>query len=185
MALLKHHHGQRRNGMSLEERNKRGLCPDQVLEKIKEASELLGRTVGYEEFKEMHKGRYISSIKYLHGSWSAAVRKAGFMTRDELRHPNREKLIQDLIDFYDMHGRIPMTSDFNRGLLRDKTVYIRVFGTLNNARIEAGMDAVLPMPFGRIKLVPAEDYVNYKTQRQVRREKKAARGVVSAISMVQ
>ena len=55
-----------------------------------------------------------------------------------------------------------MTSDFNRGLLRDRGVYNREFGSLNNARVEAGLNAILPMPFGQhIELTP-EQYFQYK-----------------------
>lgn len=148
--------------MSLEQRNKRGICPDQVLEKILELKEKLGKTPGMDDFHDEYRGRYMAPIKTIYGSYSNAVKKLGLQTRDELRHPNKEKLIQDLIDFQKLNKRIPMTSDFNRGLLRDKGVYIRQFGTLNNARLEAGMNAVIPMPFGQIKELTPDQYIKYK-----------------------
>lgn len=148
-------------GMSLEMRNKKGLCPDQVLEKILDLKEILGKTPSSDEFSEHFKGRYIASIVYQHGSWVNAVKKLGLMTRDELRHPDSEQLLQDLRDFKETFNRIPMTSNFNRGLLRDKNVYIRQFGKLNNARVEAGMNAVMQVSRTRFKEVTPEDYFKY------------------------
>lgn len=156
---LKREHGSR---LSLEWRNKKGLCPEQVLEKILDLKEILGKTPSADEFNERYKGRYMASIVYQHASWVKAVKKLGMKTRDELRHPDREQLLEDLQNFHRMHNRIPMTSDFNRGMLRDKTVYIRQFGTLNDARIEAGLNAVLPLNFGQIKEVTPEEYFRYK-----------------------
>lgn len=148
--------------MSLEQRNKRGVCPDQVLEKIKELEIKLGRTPSHDEFRNEYNYRYVGSIKYQFGSWSNAIHSLGKQTMGELRHPDKTKLIEDLLNFQKTNGRIPMTSDFNRGLLRDRGVYIRQFGSLNNARIEAGMDAVIPMPFGKIITLPPAQYLRYK-----------------------
>jgi hypothetical protein len=156
---LKRERGSR---ISLEWRNKKGLCPEQVLEKILDLKEILGKVPSADEFSAHYKGRYIASITYQHGSWVKAVKKLGLKTRDELRHPDQEQLLQDLRDFKELHDRIPMTSDFNRGLLRDKNVYIRQFGTLNDARIEAGLNAVLALPFGQVKEVTPEEYYKYK-----------------------
>lgn len=154
--------------MSLEERNRRGLCPAQVLEKIMELAEKLGHTPGYEEFQREYHGKYVSSIRYHYGSWTNAVHKCKMTTLGELRHPSKAKLILDLRDFYDKHLRIPMTSDFNRGLLRDRGVYIREFGSLNNARVEAGLNAVIPMPFGQIIELTPEQYAEYRAGHAVK-----------------
>lgn len=156
------HKAHGKNTMTLEVRNKLGLCPEQVLERIQALKDTLGHVPSLDEFQEAYKGRYLSSIKYLHGSWAKAVKKACGTTAEELRRPNRERLIEELVDFNQRHGRIPMTSDFNRGLLRDRGVYIRSFGSLNNARIEAGLNAVIPMPFGQIVELTPEEYIEYK-----------------------
>lgn len=154
--------GKSRGAWSLEKRNKEGMCPDQVLEKIKDLAEILGKTPSVTEFQEHYKYRFVGSIQFQHGSWQAAVKKCGLKTRNELRTPDKEALLQDLIDFRDKYDRIPVTSDFNRGLLRDRGVYIRTFGTLNNARMEAGLNAVIPMPFGQIVELTPEQYLRYK-----------------------
>lgn len=147
---------------SLEQRNKMGLCPDQVLEKISDLATKLGHTPSMDEFNAEYKGRYVGSIKYQHGSYLEAVKKLGLTSAKELKEPSNEKLLQDLIDFKEKHGRIPMTSDFARGLLRPRAMYFRRFGTLNNARIEAGLNAVIPMGFGQLKEMTPDEYLAYK-----------------------
>lgn len=159
------HPDARHRGLSLEKRNKLGLCPDQVLEKIKDLQDILGKIPSYDEFNAHYKGRYTGSIVFQHGSWSNAVRKVSGMTRDDIRRPDNERLLKELRDFFEQHNRIPMTSDFNRGMLRNRGIYISRFGTLNNARIEAGMNAVLPMPFGQIVELTPEQYYEYKAGR--------------------
>lgn len=155
----------KRSDYSLEWRNKKGLCPDQVLEKILDLKEKIGYIPSYEEFYVEYKGRYVHSIKYLHGSWSKAVHKLGDRTREDLRRHSEEDLIEELKNFQNNHNRIPMTSDFNRGLLTNKGTFIRKFGTLNNARVAAGMNAVVPMGgrFGNYKEITPEEYVKYSS----------------------
>lgn len=150
-------------GLSLEKRNELGICPDQVLEKIKDVADAIGKPPSIEDFQRVHGGRYMGTIQYLHGSWAKAVKKACGMTRDEMRIPDNERLLEDLRAFYDKHNRIPMTSDFNRGMLRNRGIYISRFGSLNNARIEAGLNAVLPMPFGQVVELTPEQYREYKS----------------------
>lgn len=152
-----------RGDHSLEWRNKRGLCPDQVLEKILDLKEKLGHVPSIDEFKMEYKGRFLHSIQYLHGSWSEAVRKLGEKTREDLRRHSEEDLIEELQNFQKKYDRIPMTSDFNRGLLTNKGTFIRKFGTLNNARVAAGMNAVVPMGgrYGNYKEISPEEYDKY------------------------
>lgn len=162
------HKPPKRSGISLQKRNELGLCPDQVLDKIKDLQEEMGgKTPSFDEFQARYDGKYLGPIKFQHGSWSNAVRKVAGMTRDEIRRPDNEQLLQDLRDFHEQNGRIPMTSDFNRGMLRPRTLYFARFGTLNNARIEAGLNAVLPMPFGQVVELTPEQYTDYKAGRAV------------------
>ena len=177
--------GDKRGSWTLEKRNKEGLCPDQVLEKIRELADKLGRVPGEDDFRAEYGGRYMGSIRFQHGSWTNAVHKLGMKTLGELRAPDSESLLTDLVDFKERHGRIPMTSDFNRGLLRDRGVYIRKFGSLNNARIEAGLNAVIPMPFGKLIELTPDEYFAYKRGEQTEKikdarqyeRKKSSRGV--------
>lgn len=147
---------------SLERRNIAGNCPEQVLERIKDLADKLGKPPTQEEFDEHYHKRYTSAIYYQHGTFAKAVKKACGSTRAELRHPDTEALLDSLRQFYENHGRVPQTSDFNRGLLRDRGVYSRKFGSLNNARIEAGLKALLPMPFGPPIELNREQYEEYK-----------------------
>lgn len=156
----------REGGLPLERRNELGICPDQVLEKIRELGEELGHTPSVEEFRRKYKGRYTGSIRFQHGSYLKAVKKLGLKSAKELKEPTNEDLLQDLVDFRDTHNRIPMTSDFKRGLLRPRAMYFRRFGSLNNARIEAGLNAILPLPFGKIIEMSADEYLTYKQRHQ-------------------
>lgn len=153
----------KRSDYSLEWRNKKGLCPDQVLEKILDLKDKLGRMPSVDEFKEEYEHRYFSSIRYLYGSWTNAVEKLGEQTREQLKKVDKDKLVDELKLFYEIEKRIPTTSDFNRGMLRDKNVFIRAFGTLNNARIEAGMNAVVPLGNGKFNYIEltAQEYLAY------------------------
>jgi hypothetical protein len=150
-------------GMSLQKRNEIGKCPDQVLEKIRELADKLGRAPSYEEFRDHYKYEYLGSIKFQHGSFSAAVHKLGLKTAAEIKSPDSDLLLQRLIDFHDEHGRIPTKSDFERGLVGyPRSMYWRRFGSLNNARVEAGLNAILPMPFGQQLEMTPEAYLEYK-----------------------
>lgn len=154
----------KRGKPSLEWRNRKGLCPDQVLERILELKKRLGRVPSQQEFKRYYKGRYFSSIILQHGSYQKAVNKLGLQTAGQLRRLNPDKLLADLAYFHETQGRIPMTKDFkNSGLLRPYTTYISVFGTLNNARLEAGLDAIVPLGFGRFVQMTPQEYSDYKT----------------------
>lgn len=149
---------------SLERRNREGLCPDQLLDVIQKLEEKLGHTPSYVEFRKEHGPKYRKSIEYIYGSYLNAVKKAGLVSAKELKEPSNERLLQDLVDFHQEHGRIPMTSDFTRGLLRPRAMYFRRFGSLNNARTEAGLNAVVAMPFGQLKEITPSEYVAYKSR---------------------
>lgn len=149
--------------LSLEKRNQLGLCPEQVLVKIRELADKLGHTPSEDEFKAHYSYRYLGSIRYQHGSYLKAVEKIGLKSAKELKEHTTEDLIKALQDFHQEHGRIPMTSDFSRGLLPSRNTYFYRFGSLNNARVEAGLNAVVPMPFGQIMELTPEQYAQYKS----------------------
>ena len=151
---------------SLEKRNKLGYCPDQLLEKIKELATKLGHTPSEEEFKFHYEYHFIGSIRRIHGSYLAAVRKAKLISAKELKEPSNEYLLAQLIAFKNEHGHVPMTSDFKRGLLNHKSLYWSRFGSLNEARVAAGLEAVIPMPFGQLILMQPDEFIAYKAGRQ-------------------
>jgi hypothetical protein len=164
------HKGAKRTGMSLERRNKAGVCPDQVLDKIRILAEELGHTPSADEFREHYKGKYAGSIAFQHGSYLKAVAKLGLKSAKEEKEYTTEELLNALVEFKEQHGRIPMSSDFNRGLLPARNTYFHRFGTLNNARVEAGLNAILPMGFGKMVEMTPDEYMEYKVNREKSKE---------------
>lgn len=57
----------------------------------------------------------------------------------------------------------------------NRGTYIARFGTLNNARIEAGLNAVIPMPFGQIVELTPDQYREYKAGHVPQKERKHRR----------
>ena len=137
--------GRRRGqpGLSLEDKNKRGTCPDQLLEKIREVAKTLGHTPSKLEFiQTLGTQRYIHLIYKTFGSWEGAVDLAGFMPKQRGRGGytftyDNEQLLEYLRNFVVVHKKIPTWTDFNRGLLPSYTIYTRRFGSIENAREEA------------------------------------------------
>lgn len=149
---------------SLEQYNKQGVCPEQTLQAIKDLATKFGRTPSHDEFRAVHNGRFHGPILTHFGSWSNAVRLAGMITVGDAKTAATTKpmLIAYLKDFYDRHGRTPMNSDFKRGIIVPRYNYYKEFGTLNVARVAAGIPAVIPMPNRRYVEVPAEEYYKYE-----------------------
>lgn len=155
-------------GLSLQRRNELGLCPDQVLEKIRELADILGHTPSNDEFQAHYEGRYLKSIKFQHGSYLKAVAKLGMKSAKEIKEHTTEQLIQYMQEFHKKYGRIPTTSDINRGLVgATRNTYFHRFGTLNNARIEAGLNAIVSMGFGKVIELSPDEYIAYKAGRNL------------------
>lgn len=148
--------------LTLESRNKRGLCPDQVLQKIKDLERELGHCPTVTEFKKAYGSRYLSSINFHFGGYNKACRKADLVPRQDILNYTDEELLNKLVEFNKKYGRIPMTSDFERGLLPTARTYKNHFGTLNWARVEAGLGAVIPMARGTFKILTPDEYIEYK-----------------------
>lgn len=134
--------------LTLESKNKRGTCPDQLLARIKEVSDKLGRSPSKEDFISYygHK-KYWRAILYTFGSWVKAKEMLGYSRligggNNKAGIPNQytdEELLEYLKKFYENNGRIPMTSDCKRGLLPDYKTYASRFGSLPIAREMAGL----------------------------------------------
>ncbi len=137
-----------RTRYSLERRNIEGVCPDQLLEKIKDLAEDLGRVPSNKEFRAAYT-RFGTALIVTFGTWNRAVKMAGFVPVGETKdaqyreQTSRERLIQYLREFYSAHGRIPQTSDFKRGLLPYKSAYYKEFGGLVEARKAAKLPALV------------------------------------------
>lgn len=152
-------------GWSLQRRNEEGTCPDQILLKIRELAETLGHTPSHDEFVRHYNYRYIHTIVYHYGSYLNAVSKLGMKSAKELKERTREELLEELVEFHEKYDRIPMTSDWKRGLLTGRSTYFKYFGTLNNARTEAGLNAVLPLGFGNLVEMTPDQYAEYRSAR--------------------
>jgi hypothetical protein len=134
----------------LETKNKRGTCPDQLLEKIREVADKLGRTPSKRDFiKACGTQRYVHLIYKTFGSWSGAVDMAGYrplnnkVGKGGYRKYEDEELLAYLANFAEEHKEIPSYSDFFRGDLPSLGVYERRWGNLENARVVAGVYDIL------------------------------------------
>lgn len=131
-------------------KNKTGHCPEQLLDLIKKLHTKNNRVPNGEDFKREHKGKYFSSIIQTFGSYNKAVEKCGFEVPDKFRDAyKRDELIKYLQDFYKRFGRTACNTDFKRGYLPSTKVYIRVFGSLNKARQEAGVPVVIQLGYAK------------------------------------
>lgn len=132
-------HGQE---ISLETKNKRGTCPDQLLDRIKIVTEQLGHVPTKKEFIETTGSqRYVHLIYKTFGSWLNAVRKAGLQPKERNlnRHYEDNELLEFLRDFYIQNGKIPTHSDSRRGFIPTGDTYDKRFGSLPKARELAGI----------------------------------------------
>ncbi len=127
---------------SLELKNKKGSCPDQLLDLISKTAKSYGRTPTLEEFRKFHHGSYVGSIVKTYGSWTAAVEKLGMKTH-ETSNMTDEYLIEQIKNFYTVNKRTPRWSDFKRGLLPNVGIYYSRWQTLNKIRAVAGVPLVI------------------------------------------
>jgi hypothetical protein len=130
---------------SLESKNKKGTCPDQLIAKIHEAHKKLGRTPSLAEFIDITDGqRYKHLIFTTFGSWLNALKIAKLQPKerklDYVRHEySDEELLEYLSLYAQENGKLPTATDCKRGLLPDYNVYIRHFGSFPRARELAGV----------------------------------------------
>ena len=131
---------------TLETKNKRGICPDQLLETIKEVKKSLGRTPSKKEFIDHWESqRYVHLIYKTFGSWEKAVKMAGLSLRKHTiigghkRRYSNEELLEYLQIFYKEERKIPTHTDCLRGIIPGYATYRRAFGSLPKAREAAGI----------------------------------------------
>lgn len=131
---------------ALEQKNKRGACPQQLLEKIKEIAKKVGHTPSLAEFVAACGGqRYKHLIIATYGSWLKAVDMAGLKPKEkyvQTGHRDRyddEELLEHLVIFYETHGVLPTYTDAKRGLIPAGETYLARFGGIPKARALAGL----------------------------------------------
>lgn len=122
--------------INLETRNKRGNCPDQLLEKIRDLHKQMGEVPSKRQFMEAHGGRYMDLLYKTFGSYPNAVKLAGFVSKQEERQKkySDEALLQYIRNFLDVNGRPPRALDCKLGRLPDLHVYINHFGSWVRAK---------------------------------------------------
>lgn len=135
--------GSRKSGWTLERRNKEGLCPDQLIDRIQKLTEKLGERPSAKQYAKEY-GSFQSVIT-VYGTWNKALEMAGIETYSKERgmRVDRKYLLDHMRMFYQKYERTPRTSDMRRGLLPYHQAYCKVFGTLNKARQEAGVPVLL------------------------------------------
>lgn len=129
-------------GITLETKNKRGSCPDQLIDRIKIVTEQLGHVPSKKEFIEnTGTQRYVHLIYKTFGSWLNAVRRAGLQPKERSQAIYEDsELLEYLRDFYIKNGKIPTDSDGRRGLIPTTDTYNKRFGSLPKARELAGIE---------------------------------------------
>lgn len=129
----------------LESKNKKGTCPDQLLEKIKEVAKVVGHTPSLAEFMHETEGqRYKHLIFATFGSWKNALKILNMKPQTPRSSAKRrsyadDELLEYLKIFWQEQNRIPTSTDCKRGFLPSEDVYVRRFGSLPKARELAGV----------------------------------------------
>lgn len=128
----------------LETKNKRGTCPDQLIEKIKEVERIKGRTPSLSEFIDETGGqRFKHLIFTTFGSWKNALKIAKLTPKERTEGGYRRYKTDELLEMVEMfareHDTIPTATDCKRGFLPSYDVFLRRFGSMEQARIQAGI----------------------------------------------
>lgn len=127
--------------ISLETKNKRGVCPDQLIQKIRDCSQFLQKTPSKKEFITFcGNQRYTHKIYDTFGSYTKAteIAKLQPITKRKglpfQRAWSEEELIEYLRIFYQQTGKSPTQTDWYSHDLPNYQTYIRVFGGIRKAR---------------------------------------------------
>ena len=138
---------------TLEELNKYGMCPDQLVDKIRMLGEELGRSPTAQDFSAKHNHRFMSVIVRTFGSWNNAKELAGYeplkpgtksgQKVEKLRKFSDDELLEYFRLFYKEHGTPPTSSDWKRYYLPDYHSYLKRWGSIKAARKAAGIPETL------------------------------------------
>ena len=134
---------------SLEQKNKRGTCPDQLLDKISRVAIELGRTPSLAEFIDITgTQRYKHLIFKVFGSWLKALEMLKLQPHIKsenggMRKYSNEELLEYMACYAEGHRAIPTATDCKRKLLPSFEVYTTRFGSFEKARQLAGVYDIL------------------------------------------
>ena len=140
--------------MTLEHKNKKGTCPDQLLDLISKTVKSFGRVPTLDEFCKFHNGKYYGSIRKTYGTWSNALAK--LKLQNTVKRFSKEHLVIEIKNFFNVHKRTPRWSDFQRGLLPSSHSYFLQFKGLNHARLLAGVPLILLKGAGSSEWIPSK-----------------------------
>lgn len=154
--------------ISLETKNKRGTCPDQLLDKIREVQKKLGKTPTKKEFiNHFDTQRYFHLIMKTYGSWKNALHILGLeppapfkmVKGTRARIYSDDEILDSLRIYAQENNRIPTESDYRRGMIPvSSEVLKRRFGGYEQARQLAGVyDFIDPETLRKFKKNFKED----------------------------
>lgn len=122
----------------LEWHNKRGSCPDQIVDKILALHKKLGKTPTQKDFEKAHNRGLVKTATVHFGGWNEAVKQAGLVPNTRHRGTawyTEEQLLESLRDFKKIYGREPYSGEARTGILvASSSAYRRAFGTWLKAK---------------------------------------------------
>lgn len=118
---------------SLEQKNREGICPDQLIHKIRKLAKSLGHTPTLKEFRDHYHGLALTVYRTF-GSWSNALEIAKLEKNHIGLVPrySRETLMTMMVGFRKVHGRRPYTGDLSHDLPSQFT-FTKYFGSFSAA----------------------------------------------------
>lgn len=126
---------------SLQQKNKEGRCPDQLLEKIKTLALMVDKTPSESDCIKIYGYGWHESIINTFYTWNNAVKLAGLKPNPKGGgfRPiySKEQVVAMIRDFKEQNNREPMRADIDMGRLPSSAVYTRIFGSWTNAKEEA------------------------------------------------
>lgn len=139
--------------ITLETKNKRGTCPDQLIDQLRQCAKALGKAPSKGEFISWSKTqRFVHKIYDTFGSFKKAIELAGLSLPpgkrpgpNENREYEDEELLEYLKIFYEQTGKSPTQTDWYSHDLPNYNAYIKKFGSIMKARELAE----IPHPLGR------------------------------------
>jgi len=129
---------------TLERKNKKGTCPDQLLDKIKQAAQALGHTPSKHDFIGFCESqRFLHLIYKTFGSYRNALKILGMQPKQQKFGTHKKYSDAELLEYLRIYAqenrKIPTYTDCRRGLLPTYDTYIRRWGSMENARRVAGV----------------------------------------------